>query len=548
MFAAPPLNQLDGKYRVLAQLGQGGTANVSLAALRGPSGFNKLVVLKSMKHSLKSEPEFARMFMTEARLAARLNHPNIVQTNEVFEFHGLPVIVMEYLEGQPLSNILVRSSEHGEFTLAMQLRVLSDTLGGLHYAHELEDYDGTPLGVVHRDVSPHNVFVTFDGQVKLLDFGIAKLNSNHSETTTGVIKGKLRYMPPEQIAAEGVDRRSDIYSMGVMLWEAVTGTKMWHGLSDATVMNRILGGALVPARDLNPELTPGLERLIEKAMAPEREDRFQTAQEMQVALDDYIESLDNPPHHRDIGKAVATLFAEERRQTKRIVDEQLSKVASLSQAEYEKVQPIELTTFASVSGADPAATNSRAMHAVNTGRAQTIGLAALMAAFIAIVVVVAWQYLRRPDAPVVMAPSTVSPAAREAEVPERITLRVTAFPGNAKLYLGGELLPSNPATQSMPRDPARTVMLVAEAVGHERETRIVKLDQDADIVLTLTPVAPREKLPAAKRTHPAKVNAPRVEASAPPPAPVVPATSDTDCNPPYFFDERGIKKYKPRCL
>ena len=537
MLAASPLHQLDGKYRVLAQLGQGGTANVSLAALRGPSGFSKLVVLKSMKHSLKSEPEFARMFMTEARLAARLNHPNIVQTNEVFEFHGLPVIVMEYLEGQPLSNVLVRASGQGCFTLAMHLRVLSDTLGALHYSHELQDYDGTPLGVVHRDVSPHNVFVTFDGQVKLLDFGIAKLAGSHSETTTGVIKGKLRYMPPEQIAAEGVDRRSDIYSIGVMLWEALTGRKMWHGLSEATVMNRILGGQIARARDINPEISPELERIVEKALANEIDERFSTALEMQTALDEYIDALDDPPNHREMGKAVATLFAEERKQTRHVIEEQLSKVARMSEAEFERVQPIELTTFAGVSGADPSDTESREREVLSARRTRAVGLAALAAAVLMLVAVVGWGYLRSAEpVHVPAAQSAVAPVAVVAAVPTHVTLRVTAFPATAKVYLGGELLPSNPLSRSFTRDPEKTLMLVAEAAGHERETRVIRLDQDWDIVLTLTPEPP----PTEPQARP-KAKPPRKERS-------LAVSSDADCNPPYFFDERGVKKYKPRCL
>jgi len=147
---------------------------VYLAVARGPSGFNKLVVLKALKKNLANDPEFRNMFLNEARLAARLNHPNIVQTNEVAEDEGVPVIVMEYLEGQPLSNLLIRG-RNGPLSLAAHLRIITDSLAGLHYAHEVNDFDGTPLGVVHRDMTPHNVFVTFEGQVKVLDFGIAKL-------------------------------------------------------------------------------------------------------------------------------------------------------------------------------------------------------------------------------------------------------------------------------------------------------------------------------------------------------------------------------------
>src|SRR5688572_10870906 len=298
----PSLNELGGKYRILADLGQGGTATVSLAVARGPSGFSKLVVLKVMKSTLTQEHEFSQMFMNEARLAARLNHPNIVQTNEVFEHHGLPVIVMEYLEGQALSGILSRSRSTERFPLAMHLRVISDVLGGLHYSHELRDFDGTLLNVVHRDMSPHNVFVTFDGQVKLLDFGIAKLSGSHVETATGVIKGKIRYMSPEQITGENVDRRADIFAVGVMLWEAATDSRMWSGMSEATIMNQLLNGELPNPRDIKPDVDPALEVIIMKALASNADNRYATAAELQADLDDYLGKMGAQVRPRDIGK------------------------------------------------------------------------------------------------------------------------------------------------------------------------------------------------------------------------------------------------------
>src|SRR4030095_14396956 len=152
----PGVVEAGGEYRMLFPLGQGGTADVYLAVADGPSGFTKLVVVKVLRKSLASDADFRLMFVSEARLAARLHHPNIVQTNEVIEVDGAPVLVMEYLDGQPLSQVIVRGKQ-GAFTLAMQLRVLADALAGLHAAHELADFDGTPLGVVHRDVSPHNL-------------------------------------------------------------------------------------------------------------------------------------------------------------------------------------------------------------------------------------------------------------------------------------------------------------------------------------------------------------------------------------------------------
>src|SRR5262245_11824303 len=220
------------------------------------------------------------MFLNEVRLVARLNYPNIVQTNEVADDEGVPVIVMEYFEGQPLSNILVRG-RGGALSLAAHIRIITDSLAGLHYAHEVTDFDGTPLGVVHRDMTPHNVFVTFEGQVKVLDFGIAKLGTSMIETQAGVIKGKLRYMPPEQISGEAIDRRADVYAVGVMLWEAAAGERLWKGHSDATIMNRVLNGEIPSPREKRPDLSEELERIVMKSLSADRNDRYASASDLE---------------------------------------------------------------------------------------------------------------------------------------------------------------------------------------------------------------------------------------------------------------------------
>jgi len=212
-----------GKYRLIAELGHGGMAEVFLAVAQGPAGFNKLTVIKQIRPQLADDPEFLSMFLDEARLAARLNHPQIVQTNEVGHEANRYFIAMEYLEGQPLNRVVNRVGRE-RFPLAMHIGLLADTLAGLHYAHDLTDYDGTPLEVVHRDVTPHNIFITYEGQVKVVDFGIAKAMNSSSETKTGVLKGKVAYMAPEQARGEKVDRRADVFSVGVMLWEAAVGS------------------------------------------------------------------------------------------------------------------------------------------------------------------------------------------------------------------------------------------------------------------------------------------------------------------------------------
>src|SRR5215472_7080887 len=188
-----------GRYELIAILGHGGMADVYLAVSRGPAGFNKLIVIKRLRPDLAADPSFRDMFLDEARLAARLNHPNVVSTFEVGEEGSSIYLAMEYLEGQPL-NLVVREASKKHVSLPEELyaRILADALMGLHYAHKLADYDGSPLRVVHRDVSPHNIFVTYDGQVKMLDFGIAKAESKATQTEVGVLKGKVAYMAPEQ--------------------------------------------------------------------------------------------------------------------------------------------------------------------------------------------------------------------------------------------------------------------------------------------------------------------------------------------------------------
>ncbi len=531
----PGLTELGGKYRILADLGQGGTAMVSLAVARGPSGFSKLVVLKVMKSNLAQEHDFAKMFMNEARLAARLNHPNIVQTNEVFEHHGLPVIVMEYLEGQALSGILARARATQKFPLAMHLRVISDMLGGLHYSHELADFDGTPLNVVHRDMSPHNVFVTFDGQVKLLDFGIAKLAGSHVETATGVIKGKIRYMSPEQITGESVDRRADIFAVGVMLWEAVTDARMWSGMSEATIMNHLLNGELPSPREVNSHLDQQLERIVMKALAPDPAERYATAAELQADIDEYVAGLGTQARPRDIGKVVSDMFGDVRSQTKGIIETQLSKVVSLSDAEYAAAHPIELTNLAlSQSGSTQLENGLRASNRPrSTVPFVAIGLLVVGA------IAGAWLVTSNGKSEAAGPSSAASTALSTAQ------LRVTAFPATAKIFLDGQLLPSNPFAQAMPRDTKKHTLRF-EAAGHEIAEREISLENDNDLVVVLEQSAKPAPAPTSAPPPPRKTEgaAPNTKT----PIRVAPPRKTGNCDPPFTVDERGVKRYKPDCL
>ncbi len=284
------------------ELGKGGMGVVHLAMSRGPQGFTKLLVLKIMRRELLGEPDLLQMFLEEARISARLAHPNIVHVFEVGEHEGCPCIVMEYLEGQPLSSMLVRAPEKPP--LPLHLQVLAKALAGLHAAHELRDYDGTSLKLVHRDVSPHNVFVLFDGQVKVLDFGIAKAVGSEIETRTGSPKGKIRYMSPEQLIRDPLDRRADVFSVGVLMWEALARRRMWGEMEEGEVTRALLNRKIPPLPEGN-HIPAELRAICARALAPDPADRYPTAEAFQRDIEKYLQGAARAVRRRGAGRVPA---------------------------------------------------------------------------------------------------------------------------------------------------------------------------------------------------------------------------------------------------
>jgi serine/threonine-protein kinase len=317
-----------GKYQLIGELGHGGMAKVYLALAAGPAGFNKLVVVKQILTHLGEDSDFLAMFLDEARLAARLNHPNVVQTNEVGEDNGRYFLCMEYLEGQPFNRVLARlvtkAAGSARLSLAQQLRILADALSGLHYAHELCDFDGTPLSVVHRDMSPHNIFVTYAGQVKLVDFGIAKAQSSSVETRAGMLKGKVAYMAPEQALGEKVDRRADIFSIGLILWEILAGRRMFKGVPDIAAMHCLIKGDLPRPSSVARNVPPGIEAICMKAIAHNRADRHATAADLATDLETAIDALGEKTSVREVGAMVAQAFDSERQRIQALVEQTMT--------------------------------------------------------------------------------------------------------------------------------------------------------------------------------------------------------------------------------
>jgi serine/threonine-protein kinase len=303
-----------GRYRVHKRLGSGGMAEVFLAEVTGPAQFHKLVVLKRLRPALARELQFRAMFLEEARLAARFHHPNVVQTYEVGEDQGTIFIAMEHLDGCTLSHLAEKASASTAPSVApaLWIRIARDALVGLSYLHRLADYCGKPLSIVHRDVSPDNIVVTDEGHIKILDFGVAKASWPRGvQTLTGMIKGKLAYMPPEQALGEPVDARADVFAMGVVLWELFASRRLHPTRQRGHTVHSLL---FEPAPSLAevPGLDPTIATAVAKAVARQKEDRFSTADEMRGALDGYLARCDARGEHVDVAESVHALVAEER--------------------------------------------------------------------------------------------------------------------------------------------------------------------------------------------------------------------------------------------
>jgi serine/threonine-protein kinase len=316
------VSQQVGRYELIALLGEGGMARAYLALTRGPAGFNKVVVVKQIIPDLAQDADFVAMFLDEARLAARLHHPNIVQTFDVAEYDGAYVLVMEYLEGQSLASILKRLHPT-TIPLETHLWLLSEVLTGLHYAHTLCDYSGSPLGVVHRDVSPGNVLVTYGGEVKLLDFGVAKARCALAPSIDKAIKGKVGYCAPEQLRTGDHDARADVFAVGVMLWEVLAGQRRRRGTSLAEAARARLDGDEPTITEVRPDIDPELARICDRATAMNPADRYATAAEFQTALRTHLDRVGTRGRQLLVQRMEES-FAMDRRDLRRMIDKRLT--------------------------------------------------------------------------------------------------------------------------------------------------------------------------------------------------------------------------------
>ncbi|WP_240360270.1 serine/threonine protein kinase [Pyxidicoccus caerfyrddinensis] len=285
-----------GRYELVTELGQGGMAKVYRARAAGPGGFEKTLVVKCILPHLAQDPQFVEMFLAEARLAARLNHPNLVQIFDFGEAAGAYFLAMEYIDGPTLRALLRRLAAQGQaIPYPLCARIASAVCEGLTFAHEFSDPDtGEALRMIHRDVSPDNILLSRSGNVKLVDFGIAKATSQAPQTQVGTLKGKVPYMAPEQLRNEPLDPRTDVYALGVVLYEMVAGAKPFEASNEAALMRAILFEPFIPVAARREGAPEALLRIIQRALAKDRETRYADCRQMQADLDRYLLSCGHP--------------------------------------------------------------------------------------------------------------------------------------------------------------------------------------------------------------------------------------------------------------
>ena len=298
-----------GKYKLVRLIASGGMAEVYLARQAGAAGFEKLVCLKRILPHLARDRQFVGMFLNEARLAARLDHPNIVSIFDLGEANGNYFIAMEFIDGPSLRAVAKRAHERGErLPIAEVVKIVSMAAGGLHYAHDLAGPDGKPLGLVHRDISPDNILVHRNGMAKVVDFGIAKAANSSGMTRTGTLKGKVAYMPPEQLRGDALDRRADVFALGVVLYEMLGGKRPWEGDSEVSLIGRMMTEDPQPLSVPRPEAPAGLVAVLERALAKDRDARYASCHDLQADLDALLVSLGQaitPARISDFAKAYA---------------------------------------------------------------------------------------------------------------------------------------------------------------------------------------------------------------------------------------------------
>jgi serine/threonine-protein kinase len=506
-----------GRYALYDEIASGGMATVHLGRLLGSAGFSRTVAIKRLHPQYAKDPDFVTMFVDEARLAARIHHPNVVATLDVVSTDGELFLVMEYVMGESLGRLIPLTRAKGErIPPSMVATVMAAALHGLHAAHEARDEHGDPLGIVHRDVSPQNILVGVDGNARVLDFGVAKAAGRLQTTREGQLKGKIAYMAPEQIGGT-VGRTTDVYAASVVFWESLTAKRLFQGEGEVEVMRKVLDGRVEPPSTYAPDIPPVLEQIVLRGLDIDPARRFQTAGDMALAIEDAMPMVGRSKIGRWVEETATQRLA--------VRTERLAAMESNSAIRAPRLpEPVtgpavavdrdsdDMPTMAlgsgvvsapavpAVSGLRPAVVTERSRWAVTV----PIVAGVVTLALGAVVAFVLWGQ-RKPTSPVGLPASAAASIAPPAPPPEATSATAMA---------------------------TTTATSVASSVPRSAPVPTT--------AVTLLPIAAPPRAPAGPA--PFVAPPPRPTASAPAARPAA------DCNPPYYFNAQGDRIFKKECM
>ncbi|MGH7294573.1 MAG: protein kinase domain-containing protein [Polyangiaceae bacterium] len=519
---APPAEpRVIGRYALYDEIASGGMATVHLGRLLGSAGFSRTVAIKRLHPQFAKDQDFVTMFVDEARLAARIHNPNVVATLDVVSTDGELFLVMEYVVGESLGRLIPLARARGEnIPPATVGTVMAGVLHGLHAAHEARDERGVPLGIVHRDVSPQNVLVGVDGTARVLDFGVAKAAGRLQTTRDGQLKGKIAYMAPEQIRGV-VDRTTDVYAASVVMWESLTGKRLFHGESEAETMARVLDGRVPPPSAFVEDVPSALEQIVLRGLQVDPSKRFQTAGEMALAIEEAVPMVAASRIGRWVQQTAAQRLA----------------------ARTERMAAMESNS--AIRGPGPGPTPPPGAEALLTPSGSGMAAGPLQSG-----IVPAPQLTDVPAAvAAVQRPSrgAVLPVAAGALVLAVVAGVIVALLAvrhrQARLHTVERPLPVaapvEPAAPIAPRwasGPEEQATVAAPAASPEPSVATIAVSSLPTVVAPL----PRTAVGA----RPAPVH-PHATSTAAAPAAAHPAA---DCNPPYYFDAQGDRIFKKECL
>jgi eukaryotic-like serine/threonine-protein kinase len=425
--ALPSHERKFGRYTLLCRLATGGMANLYLARFLGPDGFEKLVAIKRIHEHLTENPEFVQMFIDEARLAARINHPNVAQVLELGTVGKSYFIAMEYVEGETLTSVLRLVKPQ----YPVGARILANAAAGLHAAHELRSSAGQLLQVVHRDVSPSNLLITYEGSVKVVDFGVARARGKMHSTAVGTVKGKLAYMAPEQAQHQEIDRRADIFALGIILYELTTWQRLFRADTEQETVAKVVECKIPPPSVMVDDYPSELEEIVLRALQKDPAKRYQTAQQMEQELEQFIVSSGTAVPPSAVGDLMISLFADRQQEKKEMIR---------TCADFAEIPELEPETDGSLSLAPQARRRWPAM---------LLGL--LVLALVSIAAALVLKDRGR---------------ALDVKTPEATTIRITisVTPAGAKIVVGGKEVP-NPYEARQPRGNGVAPVSVS-APGH----------------------------------------------------------------------------------